>query len=185
MSNEPSYAKLSEQQLKDSLVKAWHRAEESTRQEMAPMLYHLRLKLRAPGRKGMEFEVWVEENLGINIRTANCWASWHEKKIGGVKATRPRKGKLSLGQMAEPFPDEKATQEDSDVDEPEPAPEDMRPVHVQLMLTEPQEEKFRGAMEVLGDRATAIIFHEVVSQAAASSPVWSVSNADSNAAASL
>jgi hypothetical protein len=45
-----------------------------TKAKMAPLLYELRMKMRAPGRKGKGFGLWCEENLTITRRTADLWA---------------------------------------------------------------------------------------------------------------
>ena len=64
--------KLSEQELKAAIIAAWKKHEELAKQELAPMLYWLRDKLRAQGArndltqdKDRGFAFWVEEHLSL------------------------------------------------------------------------------------------------------------------------
>jgi hypothetical protein len=177
-----AFAKLNENQLKDCLLKTWERWDRSSmRDELAPLLYHLRLKLRAPGCKDKGFEKWVDENLGIAIRTANRWASWYETQLLSIaKAKRnsnsePREAS-SLGHVAE-TPLTELLDEDAplnitagDEDRPEPCLDEPSPYPLQIMLTEEQKAEFEPAMAQLGEDATAVIFKAVVNAANALTP---------------
>lgn len=82
-------AKLSEQELKSAIIAAWKKHEELAKQDLAPMLYWLRDKLRAQGArndltqdKDRGFAFWVEEHLDISRRTADRWCDWFAVKEG-------------------------------------------------------------------------------------------------------
>lgn len=169
---EATFARLNEHQLKTCLLNIWERFERTTlRDEFAPLLYHLRLKLRAPGREGQGFEKWVSENLGIAIRTANRWATWYEEQLG---VQRPPRRKLeSLGHVADTLPEETSERETNDVCEEssdgsggEPSPDDAHPVPLQLMLTNAQEAEWADAFgKLTPDQSTTVIFEAVISAA--------------------
>jgi hypothetical protein len=81
--------KLSEQDLKPAIVAAWKQHEELAKQDLAPMLYWLREKLRAQGAcndltqdKDRGFGFWVEEHLEISRRTADRWCDWYAVEMG-------------------------------------------------------------------------------------------------------
>jgi hypothetical protein len=81
--------KLSEQELKSAIVSAWKKHEELAKQDLAPMLYWLRDKLRAQGArndltqdKDRGFAFWVEEHLDISRRTADRWCDWYAVEAG-------------------------------------------------------------------------------------------------------
>ena len=79
---------LTEQQLKSELKAAWKKHEKVAREEMGPLLYWLRDKLRAQGSrndihdKDRGFGAWVEDNLDISRRTADRWADDYAVKAG-------------------------------------------------------------------------------------------------------
>jgi hypothetical protein len=81
-------AKLSEQQLKTALKAAWKKHEELAKEDMAPLLYWLREKLRAQGSrndihdKDRGFGAWVEEHLDFSRRTADRWCEWYAVTTG-------------------------------------------------------------------------------------------------------
>jgi hypothetical protein len=170
---EATFAALNEHQLKTCLLNIWERFERTTlRDEFAPLLYHLRLKLRAPGREGQGFEKWVGDNLGIAIRTANRWATWYEERLG---VQRPPKQKLkSLGHVADTLPEETSERETSDVCEEssgssgsEPSPDDAHPVSLQLILTTAQKAEWVDAFgKLTPDESTTVIFEAVITAAA-------------------
>ena len=82
---------LSVPQLKTKLVAA----AKETKEAMAEMLYYLRQKIKAQGKKGEGFGAWVEDNLGITRRTADNWANeWAEEE--GI-SKKPTSGKNSKG----------------------------------------------------------------------------------------
>lgn len=81
--------KLNEQELKAAIVAAWKKHEELAKQDLAPMLYWLRDKLRAQGArndltqdKDRGFAFWVEERLDISRRTADRWCDWYAVEMG-------------------------------------------------------------------------------------------------------
>src|SRR5229473_675480 len=74
MPSKDRIANLSVTQLKEKLEKIWHKHEKLCRTQMAPLLFHLRLKLKAQGKKGTGFGVWCEDTLDISRRTADRWA---------------------------------------------------------------------------------------------------------------
>jgi len=81
--------KLSKQELKSAIIAAWKKHEELAKQDLAPMLYWLRDKLRAQGArndltrdKDRGFAFWVEEHLEISRRTADRWCEWYAEKMG-------------------------------------------------------------------------------------------------------
>jgi hypothetical protein len=82
-------SKLTEPELKAAIIAAWKKHEELAKQELAPMLYWLRDKLRAQGArndltqdKDRGFAFWVEEHLDISRRTADRWCDWYAVKVG-------------------------------------------------------------------------------------------------------
>jgi len=82
-------ARLSEQELKAAIISAWKKHEELAKQDLAPLLYWLRDKLRAQGArndltqdKDRGFAFWVEEHLDISRRTADRWCDWYAVKMG-------------------------------------------------------------------------------------------------------
>jgi hypothetical protein len=82
-------SKLTEQELKSAIIATWKKHEELAKQELAPMLYWLRDKLRAQGArndltqdKDRGFAFWVEEHLDISRRTADRWCDWYAVKMG-------------------------------------------------------------------------------------------------------
>lgn len=81
--------RLSEQELKTAIKAVWKKHEELAKQDLAPMLYWLRDKLRAQGArndltqdKDRGFAGWVEENLDISRRTADRWCEWYAVEAG-------------------------------------------------------------------------------------------------------
>lgn len=73
---------LSEQELKAAIKSAWKKHEELAKQDLAPLLYWLRERLRAQGArndlvhdKDRGWEVWVTQHLDISRRTADRWCA--------------------------------------------------------------------------------------------------------------
>jgi hypothetical protein len=62
------------EELKSELISLWGKSKE--------LLYHLRTKLKAQGKRGEGFGEWVEENLEISRRTADRWADEYAVSIG-------------------------------------------------------------------------------------------------------
>jgi hypothetical protein len=82
-------SKLTEQELKSTIVAAWKKHEELAKAELAPLLYWLRERLRAQGArndlghdKDRGWEVWVTEHLDISRRTADRWCAWYADQAG-------------------------------------------------------------------------------------------------------
>jgi hypothetical protein len=80
--------KLDEAQLKADIKSAWKKHERLARKDMAPLLYWLRVKLRAPGSrndihdKDRGFGAWVDEHLDISRATADRWADEYAREKG-------------------------------------------------------------------------------------------------------
>ena len=95
--------KLNEQELKAAIKSAWKKHERLAKKDMAPLLFWLRLKLRAQGSrndiqdKDRGFGAWVEDNLDITRRTVDRWAD----KYGldnGLMERKPTSGQPSKGE---------------------------------------------------------------------------------------
>jgi hypothetical protein len=86
---------LNEGQLKAQIKSAWKKHERLAKKDMAPLLYWLRVKLRAPGSrndihdKDRGFGAWVEDNLDISRATADRWAEQHALENGLKEPTSP------------------------------------------------------------------------------------------------
>jgi hypothetical protein len=184
-------AKLSEEDLKAALIKAWEQAEQNTREKMAPLLYYLHKKLLARGQKGKGFERWVDKELGIAVRTARRWVSWYAEQIGEKPPKeKPPKEKppgVTIGQVAESEDED----EDDEVKEIEYEEEEQDPdgrswVSFQILLTESEDAQFRRSMSVLAERFSEVVFAAVTNQAAElAGPLVEVSRADNSASASV
>lgn len=159
-SRKGKFEKLSVADLKTKLEKIWRKHEKLCREQMAPLLYHLRLKLNAQGKSGAGFGVWVEDHLDISRRTADRWAdNWAISK-GLMKQ---RKAPPTFRHLS------KSEKESRDGQ-----------VTVSLSFIKPQDEadRFLEAMRILGDRATAIVYAAVMSAAYPSiTPVQSAQSA--------
>ncbi len=88
-SDHAELAKLNEQELKSAIKSVWKKHEELAKQDLAPLLYWLRDKLRAQGArndlttdKDRGFAFWVEEHLDISRRTADRWCEWYAVEAG-------------------------------------------------------------------------------------------------------
>ena len=69
------FTHLSVAQLQERLTQIWVRYEPAIKDEIAPLLFHLREKLKKQGsRTGEGFCNWVDNNLGLSRKTANRWA---------------------------------------------------------------------------------------------------------------
>jgi hypothetical protein len=146
MSNNKDLEKLSVVELKATLENIWRKHEKLCHSKMAPLLYHLRLKIKAQGKSGAGFGAWVEDHLDISRRTADRWADQWAISKGLMK---PRK-KSTFRQLP------KSEKESRDGQ-----------ITVPLSFTLPKEEadKFFAAMQILGDRATNIVYAAIVSAA--------------------
>lgn len=88
--------KWDEAKLKAAIRSAWKKHERLARKDMAPLLYWLRVKLRAPGSrndihdKDRGFGAWVEDNLDVSRATADRWADQHALENGLKEPTSPQ-----------------------------------------------------------------------------------------------
>lgn len=73
---------LSIPKLKAELMKLGAKSKE--------LLYHLRQKLKAQGKRGEGFGDWVEKNLDITRRTADRWADAYAISIGEKTTSRQK-----------------------------------------------------------------------------------------------
>lgn len=98
----PGPETFTEQQLKSALKSAWKKYEKPAQLETAPLLYWLRIRLKAPGArndiadKDRGFGAWVEENLPISRRTADRWADAYGEATG-LKERETTSGQLTKG----------------------------------------------------------------------------------------
>jgi hypothetical protein len=148
-SDNRNFDKLSVAELKATLENIWGKHKKMCREQMRPLLYHLRLKLKAQGKSGAGFGAWVEDHLDICRRTADLWADeWAISK--GVMKPRKRNGTTfrKISKSAK-----KASRDGQ--------------VTVSLSFIKPQDEadKFTEAMRILGDSATDIVYAAVMSAA--------------------
>jgi len=148
---------LSVTELKNKLEKIWQRHEKLCRTEMAPLLYHLRLKLKAQGKAGAGFGLWVEDTLDISRRTADRWADEWAISQGLKKPSKKAKKVFT--------PTSRQMTKSAD-----------GVVTFQMKLTEDENRAWLAALRVLGSRAQQVIFNAVLS--AAKKPVASVTEAD-------
>ena len=72
---------LSTSQLKTALKKLGAKYEDDSK----ALLYYLREKLKAQGKRSEGFGAWVEANLPISRRTADRWADEYAVKAGKKK----------------------------------------------------------------------------------------------------
>lgn len=92
--------KLDEQQLKAATKDAYAKCERRTGKEMGPLVYWLRLRMRAQGSRNdihehRGFNVWVESNLDVSRTTANRWADDHAKELNASGLTLTENGRSS------------------------------------------------------------------------------------------
>src|SRR5260370_3334704 len=79
---------LNEGELKAAIKSAWKKHERLAKKDMGPLLYWLRLKLRAQGSRNdiqdedRGFGAWVEDHLDISRRTADRWADGYAIENG-------------------------------------------------------------------------------------------------------
>jgi len=130
-------AKMSEEQLQTELKKLAKMTK-----AMGPMLFHLREKMKAQGRKGEGWGHWVKANLPITLRTADTWASDWGRANG--KQVPETSGKISKGKQANVIPFK--------LERPE-------------WFTKAEEEAFHQAIEIVGDLKAFQIMYEAVIKA--------------------
>ena len=149
MSHESSFEKLPVAELKATLENIWGKHKKMCRVQMRPLLYHLRLKLKAQGKSGAGFGAWVEDHLDICRRTADLWADeWAISK--GLMKPRKRNGTTfrKISKSAK-----KASRDG------------LITVPYSFTLPEEEADKFLEAVSILGDRATDIVYAAVMSAA--------------------
>jgi hypothetical protein len=129
------------------------------KQTMGPLLYWLREKVKAKGKKGQGFGVWVEANLEDMSRdTADRWAD--EYAISQGLKPKPL-GKMPKGSAS-------ARKGIKDQSHPDADPNDPHPVPFQLPLNADEEKVFLEAWNKLKaaigeDKAVRLVFYAVVS----------------------
>jgi hypothetical protein len=77
-------AELSIEELKSELITLGAKYAEDSKE----LMYHLRKKLKAQGKRGEGFGDWVEKNLDITRRTADRWADEYAVSIGEKSTSR-------------------------------------------------------------------------------------------------
>jgi hypothetical protein len=135
-------SKFTISQLKSRLV----RHAKRTRAVMAPLLFELRKRIKAQGRKAEGFGAWVESHLDMSRRTADRWAD--EWAIAhGLK--KPPKRVTTSGQLtkSKPSVDGKFT------------------MNISFIVDEKRQQEFVDAMETLGEDAEEIVFNAVTEAA--------------------
>jgi hypothetical protein len=150
--------KLSTEQLQDMLQKRlekpWVRFEKAVKEEITPLLYHLRKKLHAPGNWDREgWAEWVDRNLSISRRTCDLWTSEYAEKHG-----------------LPPFDIDKSTSSKIARGYGHPRPPDTADGKVQISAswvgTIEEEQQFTEAWEILGDESAGRIAFNAVTAAA-------------------
>ena len=145
----PKFGSLSVGTLKEKLARIWRKHERTCRTTMAPLLFHLRDKLKAQGKTGAGFGAWVEDTLDISRRTADRWAdAWSvaqglKKPSKRAKPTFRQMSKSGAGKAA----DGKVVTTFS------------------MALTEHENAEFLAALRRLGKAAQRLVFETVVNAA--------------------
>ncbi len=141
---------LSVTELRTKLEKIWHKHEKLCRTEMAPLLYHLRLRLKSQGKTGAGFGVWCEDTLDISRRTADRWADEWAISQGLKKPSK--KAKATFRQVT------KSEGEATDA---------KVVVNFSMVLTHDENKAWLTALRVLGSGAQKVIFEAVQNAARA------------------
>jgi hypothetical protein len=139
--------KLSVAELKAKLETIWSEHEKLCHEQMAPLLYNLRLKLKAQGKSGAGFGAWVEDYLDISRRTADRWADQWAMSKGLMKQRKT----LTFRHLSK---SKKKASRDGLITVP-----------YSFTLPEEEADKFLEAVSILGDRATDIVYAAVMSAA--------------------
>jgi hypothetical protein len=144
------FASLSVGELKVKLQSIWEKHERTCRTTMAPLLYHLRNKLKAQGKTGAGFGAWVEDTLDISRRTADRWADdWAVAQ--GLKK-----------------PSKRAKPTFRQVSKGESKPADGKVVvNFSMALTDSENKAWLVALRVLGSTAQQVVFDAVLNAARA------------------
>jgi len=143
---------LSVTNLKTKLENIWHKHEKLCRTQMAPLLFHLRLKLKAQGKTGAGFGVWCEDTLDISRRTADRWADEWGVRAGLKKPSKKAKG--TFRQVTKSGGVGK-TADGKDV------------VNFSMSLTTTENKEWLAALRILGSGAQRIVFDAVINAARA------------------
>jgi len=138
------FEKLSMPELKSRLVQA----VKVTKATMAPMLYYLRKRIKAQGKSGQGFGQWVEEHLEIHRRTADRWADEWAVAEGLKKA--PKKTVKTFRHLS------KGVTSNSN---------GRVTVPLSFVLVQKEADEFIAAMNILGDKATVVIYDAVIKAA--------------------
>lgn len=87
--------------LTDRLEASWLGFERQVKTAVAPLLFHLRLRLKKPGsRTGGGFGKWCDANLPVSRRTADRWADDYAESIGRPTSSQQTKGAKKKGQKS-------------------------------------------------------------------------------------
>lgn len=113
------------------------------RADFAPLLYHLREKMKQPGRKGEGWGFWVRKHLPFSLKTATNWANEYGVEHDLMEVQKRTSGKSARGLDVFPF-----------VTLARPA-----------WFTEAKERKFLKAVDNLGDEAFRIMVEAVLEAA--------------------
>jgi hypothetical protein len=127
------------------------------KQQMGPLLYWLREKLKAQGKKDQGFGAWVEANLDISRDTADRWAD--EYAIDEGLKPKPL-GKMPKGEPGQSNEIRDESRRDTDPGAP-------HPVSFRLLMNDQQWELFRQAWDKLRatvgeDGAVQVVVNAVV-----------------------
>jgi hypothetical protein len=141
---------LSVTELKTKLQNIWRKYEKLCRTQMAPLLFNLRLKLKAQGKTGAGFGAWVEDTLDISRRTADRWADNWGVSAGLQKPSK--RVKATFRQMSKSAKDYKTA--DGKV-----------VVNWSMALTTAENKEWLTALRVLGSGAQQVVFSAVINAA--------------------
>jgi hypothetical protein len=141
------FGSLSVGELKVKLQSIWKTYERTCRPAMAPLLFHLRDKLKAQGKTGAGFGAWVEDTLDISRRTADRWADDWAVAQGLKKPSKRAKPTFRQMSKSGKTADGKVT------------------IQLSFVVTEQEQEEFLEAMAILGPDAERLIYDTVLAAA--------------------
>jgi hypothetical protein len=129
--------KLDEQELKAAIKDVWEKHQRLTGKELGPLLYWLRLRLRAQGSRNdihedRGFGAWVESTLDVARSTAARWADDYAKELTARGLTSTQIGG-SYDPNDKPKPDK-----------PKPI---RRSKGISLWVTQPRHKQYKQALE--------------------------------------
>ena len=145
--------------MQQRLAKPWLRFEKAVKEEVTPLLYHLRKKLHSPGsRTGEGWAAWVDENLSISRRACDLWTAEYAKKHGlpGFGQDEATSSNFARGNGHYQPPKKTA---DGKVQST-----------VSWVGTKEEEEQVNQAWKALGERAGEIAFKAITEAAATAEP---------------